>query len=104
FPVSLPDHFIKDLLTKYMQTMHYEVIFCQQCIFSISNVLKLQLKAFLVPSYYFIVVVFIKQKNNQRLLIAGRCIWKEKNNNMSEWIFRLNVLIPLGNVYHVFLE
>uniref|UniRef100_A0A8D1DA33 Uncharacterized protein n=1 Tax=Sus scrofa TaxID=9823 RepID=A0A8D1DA33_PIG len=107
FPVSLPDHFIKDSLSRnYLQEGRHKLRFCKkQMIKTLKSVVrKEQTKNLKVPRYHLILKVHRGQKNNQRLLIAGRCIWNPGIENFNIYYFRNSNLFAFSRVYHVFLE
>ncbi|XP_035882147.1 tctex1 domain-containing protein 1 [Phyllostomus discolor] len=104
FPVAIVNHILKDVLTNSLQEEQYEPELCRQMTKTISEVIKAQVKALLVPRYKLIVMVYIGQLSGQSILVGSRCLWNPKSDNFASYVFRNSSLFALATVYAVYFE
>ncbi|KAF6111808.1 Tctex1 domain containing 1 [Phyllostomus discolor] len=104
FPVAIVNHILKDVLTNSLQEEQYEPELCRHMTKMISEVIKAQVKALLVPRYKLIVMVYIGQLSGQSILVGSRCLWNPKSDNFASYVFRNSSLFALATVYAVYFE
>ncbi len=95
---------IEEVILRNVKDREYDHATAKSQAESISDQIKMQVKALNIPNYKIVVQTVIGEITGQGVRVASKCLWDDSNDNWASFTYQNNSLFCTGMVFGAYYE